>query len=282
MAISPEMYGWFRQQDEKRWTTPEQAPNSISTTPTGFLSPSSVAQGWQPGALSQLAYGLAGSPRQLPPGGLSGGTGSGTQLPAYPGGGSSDPTENNKAKGALSGASTGFSVGGPWGALVGGVLGYGASGGAKDLNPIDASGFSGISMDQAWRDQNLARLGSNPGGALISKATSELGIDPESTHGRVLQAGLDPVSFLGGLFRSKHGDEKRNLSAFTSQYPLTDAGDGMYALPDGMKINGAQLKDLAGTWYGATYAPDGDQAGWQDKYNELLQGIYSQPMYFGG
>ena len=274
MVAPTDLYGWFPQQlDAKRWTTPEQAPNSISATPTGVLSPSAVAQGWQPGALSQLAYGLAGSPRQLPPGALPGGS-SGAPLPAYPGGGSSDPTENNKAKGALGGAAAGFQAAGPWGALVGGVLGYGAGGGAKDLNPIDASGFSGISMDQARADQNLARLGSNPGAAIASYA----GIKSNSDIGRA----LDPTSFLGGLFRSKHGDEKRNLSAFTQKYPLTDAGNGMYALPDGTKINGAQLKDLAGTWYGATYAPDGDQAGWQDKYNEVLQGIYSQPMYFGG
>lgn len=265
-----------------RWGIPEQSPNALtdsSSVPMSFYNFMS-----HPGPLSQLSQSLANGPRMLPPGGgaLAPGASTGGYLEAMPGGGSADPTQNDKGKGAVSGAATGYSVGGPWGALVGGVLGYGASGGAKDLNPLDASGFTGISMDQAWKDQNLARLGSNPGGALVSKAASGLGIDPESTHGKVLQAGLDPVSFLGGLFRGKHGDEKRNLNAFTSQYPLTDAGGGMYALPDGTKINSAQLKDLAGTWYGATYAPDGNQADWQDKFNELLGTLYSQAPDFGG
>jgi len=51
-----------------------------------------------------------------------------------------------------------------------------------------------------------------------------------------------------------------------------------------MKITKDQLKDLAGTWYGATYAPDGHQEDWQARYDEVLGQIYSQPMYddFGG
>jgi hypothetical protein len=281
MAFQPILYGRI----PDRIRTAESAPGSLTR---GVLYQSMsdqaadlAAQGGSPqagvlapqGQFSQAAYGLAGAPRMPLPAGA--GFGGGAYLPAMEGGGSSDPTENGKFKGAASGAAAGANFG-PYGALVGGVLGYAGSGGAKDLNPIDASGFSGISMEQAWKDQNLARLGSNPAAALAAKA----GISEKTVLGHALKA-LDPTSVLGGIFRSKKGDEKRNLNAFLQEVPLTDAGNGMYTLPDGVKINADQLQHLAGTWYGATYAPDGDQAGWQDKYNEALQEIYSQPMYFG-
>lgn len=221
------------------------------------------------GALSQAAYNLAGSPRSAPPAGA----GMGGFLGAMPGGGDSDPTENGKFGGAASGAAAGSNFG-PWGALIGAGVGYTLEGGYKDANPLDAGGFTGIDMGQAWQDQNLLRLGSNPAAALANKA----GISSSSILGKA----LDPTAVLGGLFRSKHGDEKRNLNAFLKETTVTEAGDGKYKLPDGALLTKDQLQNLAGAWYGATYHPDGDQAGWQDKYNELLQEIYSQPMYFGG
>lgn len=255
----------------RRITIPEQAPGALNPAldPTGMLG----------GTYTQQARDLlARAPRTGPFGGAQGIAG-----PLSPGSGTGDAsavTQSDQAKGKISGAGSGalagWQIGGPWGALIGGVGGYALGGGAKDLNPIDASGFSGIGMDQAREQGNLARLGSNPMAALASYA----GIKSNSDIGRA----LDPISFLGGLFRSKHGDEKRNLSAFTQQYPVTDAGNGMVALPDGMKITSKQLQDLAGAWYGATYHPDGNQEDWQSRYDELLGQIYSQPMYndFGG
>lgn len=291
MATPGDLYGWFppTQQlptDEKRWNIPERMPNALTGDTQGMLG--FTGQPLMP--MSQMAYDLAGSPRQLPPT-IGASLGSGLSGSAMPGGGSNgDPTENGKFQGAASGAAAGSSFG-PYGALIGGIIGYGASGGAKDLNPIDASGFTGVGMEQAWKDQNLARLGSNPAAAVASKLENTalnpahgLGLNPDSLLGKMVNpmSALDPTSFFSGLFRSKKGDEKRNISAFLKEYPVTDAGNGMYQLQDGMKISSDQLQHLAGTWYGATYAPDGNQADWQDKYNEALQEIYSQPMYFGG
>lgn len=251
-----------------KWNIPEQSPNAQSERP-GILS---YPQG-QTGPLSQLAYQMGSSPNPIPGAGKSlfPFASSGVLGPSSGGGGSSifgsgDP--NAKMTGAASGALAGLKAG-PWGALVGGIAGYAASGGAKDLNPIDASGFSGISMDQARSQGNLARLGSNPGAAVASYA----GIKSNSDIGRA----LDPTAFLGGLFRSSHGDEKRNLKAFNEAFPgITSAGDKV-TLPDGRVITPGQLQNLAGTWYGATYHPDGNQSDWQDRFNSALTDLYSQP-----
>jgi hypothetical protein len=170
-------------------------------------------------------------------------------------------TKEGKFAGTASGASAGMSLGGWPGAIVGGVLGYAQEGGYKDANPWDASGFSGLGMDAAWEDQNIARLASNPAASL----GSALGVSSDSFAGKL----LDPGSFF-----SKHGDEKRNLKAFTEKFPLMDAGDGRIALPDGKIIDKKQLEKLAGAWYGATYHPDGDQEGWQQKFQQEVASLY--------
>lgn len=278
-----DLYGWFPSQQpiqqDRRLTTPEQAPNAInpaldSPPPPPGMMPMPLVPNMQGGAYTQQAHDLlARAPHTQPFGGAQGING---PLPTMGGTGDAGAVNSNdqargKIGGAASGATAGYQIAGPWGALAGGVLGYGLNGGAKDLNPIDASGFSGIGMDQARQNGNLARLGSNPGAALASYA----GIKSNSDIGRA----LDPTAFLGGLFRSSHGDEKRNLNAFTKQYQVTDAGNGMLALPDGTKLSKDQLQSLAGAWYGATYHPDGNQEDWQSRYDELLGQLYSQPMY---
>lgn len=78
---------------------------------------------------------------------------------------------------------------------------------------------------------------------------------------------LDPV---GSLFGNKHGDEKRNLQAFTSENDIYDVGDGMLSLADGTQFKKSQLQDVAGAWYGANYAPDGNQEDWQQRYAGLI------------
>jgi hypothetical protein len=170
-------------------------------------------------------------------------------------------SKEGKFKGTLSGASSGMSLGGWPGAIVGGALGYAQEGGVKDANPWDASGFSGTTMDKAWQDENIARLASNPAASVASK----LGVKSDSAFGKI----LDPSGFF-----SKHGDEKRNMKAFTSQYQLLEGPNGEIALPDGKIITKDQLQHLAGTWYGATYHPDGDQEGWQKKFQDAVSEIY--------
>lgn len=110
--------------------------------------------------------------------------------------------------------------------------------------------------------ENFVQPMINPAGHIASR----LGVSPNSGLGKV----LDP---LGGLFGSSHGDEKRNLKAFLGQNQITDLGNGMLAMPDGSQFQSSQLKDIAGAWYGATYAPDGDQTGWQSKYSTILGGL---------
>lgn len=172
-------------------------------------------------------------------------------------------TKEGKFGGTVSGAEAGYEIGGPWGALIGGAIGYTAEGGYKDAAPYDAAGFSGTTMDQAWRDQNVLRLASNPAAAIASKW---LGVSSKSTLGKI----LDPAAAF-----ERHGDEKRNFNAFSDAFPgIKDLGHGMWQLPDGKQITGDQIQWLAGTWYGATYHPDGDQAGWQAKFEKALKDIY--------
>ncbi|MGH6631734.1 MAG: hypothetical protein ACREB0_00115 [Sphingopyxis sp.] len=94
-----------------------------------------------------------------------------------------------------------------------------------------------------------------------AQITSKLG-----TVGKI----LDPAA---AIFGSSHGDENRNLKAFASESGVMQLPDGRLALPDGTIFNQDQLKDVAGTWYGAVHAPDGDQAGWQKKFADLTGGL---------
>jgi len=265
-----DLYGWF--------------PNPQNIPQQGVLS--SGAPQFQAGQFGQQAQLLAGSaPRTAPSGGngMFGGaaigiTGDPSAGPAKGLMGQSGilgGPDNQRFSSAASGAATGMKLGGWPGAIIGGALGYGAAGGVKDANPISASGFGGTTMDSAWEQQNLARLASNPAAAIASK----LGVSSNSVLGKV----LDPASLFGGG-KSK----KRNWSAFNSAFPGTTVNsEGNYVLPEqfgGAVVNQKKLDELAGTWYGATFAPDGDQPGWQDKYNNILTDILSQPMYndFGG
>lgn len=83
---------------------------------------------------------------------------------------------------------------------------------------------------------------------------------------------LDPAGKLfGNLFGGGHGDEKRNIDAFTKANQIYDLGNGMLSLADGTQFSKDKIQDVAGAWYGANYAPDGNQAGWQQKYGALIQ-----------
>jgi hypothetical protein len=89
---------------------------------------------------------------------------------------------------------------------------------------------------------------------------------------------LDPAGgVFGNLFGNKHGDEKRNLNAFLKDNQIYDLGNGTLAFADGRTFNQGQLKDIAGAYYGATYAPDGNQADWQQRYSTLIGGLQQAP-----
>lgn len=172
-------------------------------------------------------------------------------------------TKEGKFAGTANTALAGYQLGGWPGAIIGAVVGYAQEGGLKDAPPYDAAGFSGTTMDKAWQDQNLARLASNPVGSIASK----VGIRSDSITGKL----LDPSGWF-----SKHGDEKRNMKAFLGENQVTDAGSGNYALPDGKVISKQQLQSLAGTWYGAKFAPDGNQEDWQKRLVQELATLYQE------
>jgi hypothetical protein len=101
------------------------------------------------------------------------------------------------------------------------------------------------------------------------------GLNPATVSSRLGSAGkiLDPAyGLFGNLFGNKHGDEKRNLQAFAKESGVMQLPDGRLALPDGRVFNESQLQDVAGAWYGATYAPDGNQEQWQGTLDRLLGG----------
>jgi hypothetical protein len=90
---------------------------------------------------------------------------------------------------------------------------------------------------------------------------------------------LDPAGKLfGNLFGGGHGDENRNLKAFGAESGVMQLPNGMLMLPDGSTFNENQLKDVAGTWYGAMHAPDGNQQDWQNRYSTLLGGLQKTPV----
>lgn len=95
-------------------------------------------------------------------------------------------------------------------------------------------------------------------------------------------AGMGCNTNLTGLAGSS---KKRNWDAFNSAYPGTTVnGAGNYVLPakfGGVVINQGQLDDLDGTWYGATFHPDGDQAGWQQKFDNVLRQIGAFNYFYG-
>jgi hypothetical protein len=235
MATPNDLYGWFPGSQipggTDRWMT---IPGQGDQAGQGML-------GWMdnPGDMTQLAQGLAGAQRMKPGGGAALGGfdmyGTGESY-ADPAGGKKDPlAPDGKVSGAVSGAALGAQYGGIPGAVIGGVAGYALNGGAKDLNPIEASGFTGLTMDEAWEDGNLARLGSNPAGALaqkyvgynsaLSPTSWGLGINENSFLGKALDPvrALDPVS----IFESGNNPEEKTRDQY---YGELNAGN-MYTDP---------------------------------------------------
>lgn len=229
MATPNDLYGWFpgnqMQMPADRWMTiPGQSlVGGQATMPAGNQG----MLGWMndPGGMTRLANELAGSPRLKPGGGASfGGAdmyGSGESYADTSG--RPDPlAPDGKIAGAASGAAMGAQYGGPWGAVLGGVAGYALNGGAKDLNPLEASGFTGLTMDEAWENGNLARLGSNPAGALaqkyvgynsaLSPTSWGLGINENSFLGKALDPvrAMDPVS----IFESGNNPEEKTRDQY--------------------------------------------------------------------
>lgn len=82
---------------------------------------------------------------------------------------------------------------------------------------------------------------------------------------------------LSGLFGSKKGDERRNLKSFTTENKIYDLGNGMLSLEDGTQFSKDQLEHMAGLWYGAVHAPDGNQEDWKRRYDEFVGTLDKAP-----
>jgi hypothetical protein len=101
-------------------------------------------------------------------------------------------------------------------------------------------------------------------------------LNPATVSSKLGGAGkiLDPAfGLFGNLFGGGHGDEKRNLQAFAAESGAVQLPNGQIMLPDGSTFSQDQLQNVAGTWYGAVHAPDGNQQDWQNKYTTLLGGL---------
>jgi hypothetical protein len=106
-------------------------------------------------------------------------------------------------------------------------------------------------------------------------------LNPYTVTSKLGSAGkfLDPAGgLLGNLFGGGHGDEKRNVQAFAAESGVMQLPDGRLMLPDGSTFSESQLEDVAGTWYGAVHAPDGNQQDWQSRYTALLGGLQKTPV----
>lgn len=142
---------------------------------------------------------------------------------------------------------------------LGGVYGYRPEA-ATGINSLAYAGATPYGAPQIV-DDGFFNTG---GGAVFNPwtVTSQLG-----DAGKI----LDPAGgIFGNLFGNKHGDEKRNLNAFMAENKVYDLGDGMLGLADGTIFPQSKLQEIAGHWYGATYAPDGNQEGWQQSFNNLI------------
>lgn len=118
-----------------------------------------------------------------------------------------------------------------------------------------------------------------PGG--FGNTGTSAALNPWSVTSKLGSAGkwLDPAGgLLGNLFGGGHGDENRNLKAFGAESGVMQLPNGMLMLPDGSTFSESQLKDVAGTWYGANHAPDGNQQDWQSRYTSLIGGLQKTPL----
>jgi hypothetical protein len=57
-------------------------------------------------------------------------------------------------------------------------------------------------------------------------------------------------------------------------------GATVTVLPGGKVISTEDFDRLSGTWFGANFAPDGNQADWQKQYEEAVNSIQASSSYY--
>lgn len=301
-----DLYGWFPRNQplsgpiQNIWTIPEQSPGDLSQFMGGM------------GPLSQLAFQMAGSPKRpplagatLPPGatpkdvGGSGSAGADINLAAGALAGLGKYGGNLIRGGAISGAlgsSGGNGV--PVGVIsddprTGGISGNLPTGsGSESALGNAASGlggaygiYSGIQQGGA-QGAGTALIGA---GKVAGAAGTALG--GTAAGGALAASGastalpLAGVGFIAADLANKSlnasGDEIRNVATFENsfpgaksiQVPLGRTAANYGVLPDGRLVSYKDYEKIAGAYYGATYAPDGNQEYWQRQYEELLKSV---------
>lgn len=184
------------------------------------------------------------------------------------------------AYGVVSGLKEG-GVKGYGGALAGasnlaGLAGYGGTG-TTALGAIGnaaAGNYIGAAKDAYSLYSGASGAGSGAAGGAAAGGSSLLG-----TIGT--GAGYAGLAIAAGQAIHQavnaHGDELRNIDASLQaglakpvSFNAGKVNTGYYQLSDGRLLTKPDYEKLAGAWYGANIAPDGNQAEWQQKFTELL------------
>jgi hypothetical protein len=255
----------------RRWNTPEANASNQAAPSTG----SSIL-----GTASNVARGLGGAYgvySGLEQGGARGygsALASGANLAGLAGYGGTGTSALGAAGNIASGNYLGAAknvvdiLGGGAGGATAASLGLGnvASGAAANA-ALGEAGF-GTGAATAGTGAATGGLGSAIAGSGLSTALPLVGL------------GYALTSYLNAGPLNDDKSKTRNIDAYTQftgakpiQLNLGRTAQTYYAMPDGTLVSNKDFNDLAGSWYGATYAPDGDQAGWQQKYAGFQQSI---------
>lgn len=154
--------------------------------------------------------------------------------------------------------------------------------GAADLGTVGAGELFGTSANAALGSSAAGAGAGGAGAAGAGGATSALG---------TIGAGAGYAALAIAAGQAIHnavnarGDEKRNMATYSQAFgvkPITVRAGKLAAnyfqLPDGRILSTEDFEKLSGAWYGATVAPDGNQADWQQKYDDLNANLKSRPM----
>jgi len=231
-----------------------QQPSQLNELGSKLGLTSGLSPGWASGAnLNNAALGQIGYPSAL--GFDAGGLATGYAPAAILGSSLAGIGSGAAANAAL--AEAGF-LGG-WAtpsveATLAGASGAGAGSGAA-AGAAGASGATGAS-----------------GGLLASSGLT--------TALPIAAVGFALADYLNSGPLNDDKSKDRNIAAYSAytgarpvQLTLGRTAKFYYAMPDGTLVNSDDFNNLAGSWYGATYAPDGNQADWQAKYDQFSKSL---------
>lgn len=222
------------------------------------------------GVGSSLIGGLGGVPPSVPPviGMPSGTGGPTTQIPRDPG--MSSPVTQNGSN------------------LAG--LGSGIVGAANIYGGIQQGGQQGAGQALLGAGKLAGALGSSSAtaGTALGSALAASGAATALPIAGAAFIANDYLNkaFLGDSSKARNLDAYKQatgatqvtlpMGKFGANYMVVPNTDGSYQL-----VSNKDFNDLAGSWYGATYAPDGNQGDWQQKYDQFRGGVQAPKLMDG-